>query len=112
VDPKMIFSKNQELVLYSAKVQTHPDSSKIGRSLRKIQNIPPTVVAMNRELICVSQVVYLCGVLCLAFDFAFWQRHHKKPDFGTTKMEKALFVRRNKNQPTWRSSPSQGTCAC
>jgi hypothetical protein len=36
----------------------------------------------------------------------------KKPDFGTPKMEKALFVVRNKNRPLWRSSPSQGPHAC
>jgi hypothetical protein len=36
----------------------------------------------------------------------------KKPDFGTPKMEKALFVVWNKNWPPWRSSPSQGPRAC
>jgi hypothetical protein len=30
----------------------------------------------------------------------------KKPDFGTLKMEKALFMGRNENQPLWRSSSS------
>jgi hypothetical protein len=39
-------------------------------------------------------------------------RPHKKPDFGTPKMEKALFVGWNENQPPWRSSPSQGPHAC
>jgi hypothetical protein len=36
----------------------------------------------------------------------------KKPDFGTPKMTKALFVGQNGNRPPWRSSPSQGTRAC
>jgi hypothetical protein len=63
----MIFSKNYELSLYTAIVQTHPDSSGIGRSLCKIQNIPSKVCTTKRELICASQVVYyLCGVLCPA----------------------------------------------
>jgi hypothetical protein len=42
------FFKNQELALYTAIVQTHPDSNKISRSLRKIQNIPLKVYAMKR----------------------------------------------------------------
>jgi hypothetical protein len=36
----------------------------------------------------------------------------KKPDFGTPKMQKALFVVRIKNWPPWRSSPSQGSRTC
>jgi hypothetical protein len=36
----------------------------------------------------------------------------KKPDFGTPKMAKALFMGRNGNRPPWRSLPSQGTRAC
>jgi hypothetical protein len=44
--------------LFSAKVQNHPASNKIGTSLRKIQNIPPKAAAPKRERICVSQVVY------------------------------------------------------
>jgi hypothetical protein len=36
----------------------------------------------------------------------------KKPNFGTPKMEKALFVVRNKNRPRWCSSPSQGPRVC
>jgi hypothetical protein len=44
-------------------IQNHPGSSKIGRSLPKIQNIPPKAAATKRELIPVSQVFYyLCGV--------------------------------------------------
>jgi hypothetical protein len=68
----MIFSKNQELTLYTATVQTHRGSSGIDRSLRKIQNIPLKGATTKRELISVSEVVYyLSGVLCLAFDFVF-----------------------------------------
>jgi hypothetical protein len=36
----------------------------------------------------------------------------KKPDFGTLKMAKALFVVRNENWHPWRSSPSQGPRTC
>jgi hypothetical protein len=64
--------KKSGACLITAKVQTHLGSSEIDISLRKIQNISTNGAATKRELICVSQVVYyLCGVLCLAFDFAF-----------------------------------------
>jgi hypothetical protein len=35
----------------------------------------------------------------------------KKPDFDTPKMENTLFMRRNENQHSWSSSPSQGPYA-
>jgi hypothetical protein len=69
VDPKMIFFKKLGARHTTAKVQTHPICSRIGRSLRKIQNIPRKVCVSKWELICASQeVYYLYGVLCLAFD--------------------------------------------
>jgi hypothetical protein len=56
------FCKKSRACLITAKVQNHPGSSEIGRSLRKIQNIPKNDAAMKRELICISQMVYyLCG---------------------------------------------------
>jgi hypothetical protein len=68
----MIFSKKTGARLISAKVQTHPGSSEIGRSLRKIQKITLKVCVMKLDLICVSQVVYyLCRVLCSAFHLPF-----------------------------------------
>jgi hypothetical protein len=71
-DLKMIFAKKSGACLITAKVQNHLGSSEIGRSLRKIQTIILKGVVANRELICVSQVVYyLCAVLCPAFGFAF-----------------------------------------
>jgi hypothetical protein len=36
----------------------------------------------------------------------------KNPDFGTSKIENALFVGRNKNWASWRFTPSQGPRAC
>jgi hypothetical protein len=36
----------------------------------------------------------------------------EKPDFGTLKMEKSLFMGRNQNRLLWRSSPSQGPRTC
>jgi hypothetical protein len=93
----MIFFKKSEGSLLSAKVQNHPNSSEIGRSLRKIQYIPPKAATMKQELICVSQVVYyVCGVFFLAFDFVFgscftknrfWPSENGKGTFHWTKQK-------------------------
>jgi hypothetical protein len=70
-DPKIIFAKKSGARLIKAKGQTHPGSSEIGRSLRKIQKINLKVCAMKQELICVSQVVYyLYGGVVPSFSFA------------------------------------------
>jgi hypothetical protein len=87
--------------LISAKVQTHPGSSEIGKSLHKIQKITLKVCPTKRELIYVSQVVYyLCGMLFPAFNFPFYSCLTKKPDVGTPKMKKKLSVGQNKNCPS------------
>jgi hypothetical protein len=44
--------------------------------------------------------------------FMWGRRFTKKHGFGSPKMEKELFVGRNKNQPPWRSLPYQGPHAC
>jgi hypothetical protein len=62
-DPKMFFQKIRSFLI-SAKVQTHPGSIEIGRSLHKIQKMTPKVCVTKRELICVSQVVYIICVEC------------------------------------------------
>jgi hypothetical protein len=36
----MIFAKNQDVDFLALKFKTHPGSNEIGRSSRKIQNIP------------------------------------------------------------------------
>jgi hypothetical protein len=87
------FCKKLGGLRFSTKVQNHPGSSEIGRNLHKIQKIPPKAAATKRELICVSQVVYyLCGVFPQLSISRFGSCFTKKPDFGTPKMEKALFV--------------------
>jgi hypothetical protein len=110
----MIFAKKSGGLLFSAKVQNHLGSSEISRNLHKIQKIPPKAAATKRELICVSQVVYyLCGGVFPSFQFRVSvAASQKKLDFDTPKMEKALFVVRNENQPLWRYSPSQWPRAC
>jgi hypothetical protein len=67
---KKYFCKKSGACIITAKVQTHPDSSEIGTSLRKIQNIPPKVASTKQELIYVSKVVYyLCGGVVASFQF-------------------------------------------
>jgi hypothetical protein len=55
---KMIFLRNQECVLISAKVQTHPASNKKQQELA--QNLKYTIedLRIKKELICISRVVY------------------------------------------------------
>jgi hypothetical protein len=109
---KIIFAKNHfckksGACFIIAKVQTHPGSSKIGKSLRKIKNIPPKVSAMKCELICVSQGdYYLCGMLFPTFYFAFRYPLQKNPVSALQKMEKAHLMGRNENWPPLHSSPS------
>jgi hypothetical protein len=47
VDPKINFAKNHELILLDLKGQTHPGSSEIRMSLRKIQKITLKVYAIK-----------------------------------------------------------------
>jgi hypothetical protein len=54
----MVFAKKLGACLITVEVQTHPSSNKIGRSLRKIQNIPLKVATTKWELICISHVFY------------------------------------------------------
>jgi hypothetical protein len=107
------FFKKSGGLLFSAKVQKDPGSSEIGRNLHKIQKRSPKAAATKRELICVSHVVYyLSGCFSQLSISHFGSCFTKKPDFGTSKMEKGLFMIQNKNRPPWHSSPSQKSRAC
>jgi hypothetical protein len=107
------FCKKSGACHITGKVETHPDSSEIGRSLRKIPNIPPKVSATKRELICVSHVIYYLWGCCVQLSISrFGSRFTKKPHFDTLKIEKALFVGWKKNRPPCCSLPSQKPHAC
>jgi hypothetical protein len=71
-DPNMIFEKKSGACLISAKVQIQPGSSKIGRSLHKIQNIPLKVSQRNESWYMYPRwsIIYV-GVFFAAFDIAF-----------------------------------------
>jgi hypothetical protein len=65
---------------------------------------------MKADMCILGGILFMWGVVP-SFRFRD-SRFTKKPDFGASKMEKALFVGRNKNRLPWRSSPSQGPHAC
>jgi hypothetical protein len=46
---KIDFYKKSGGLHFSAKVQNHPYSNKIGKNLRKIQNIPPKAGQQNKS---------------------------------------------------------------
>jgi hypothetical protein len=56
-------------------------------------------------------LLFMWGVFP-SFQFRVSVAASQNPDFGTPKIEKALFVGRNENRPQWRSSPCQGPHAC
>jgi hypothetical protein len=112
-DPKMIFVKNQELVLLALKCKPTPVPAKLAgdcaNSKIYLQRLPQrndSWYAYPRWSI--IYVGFCAQLSILRFD----SRFTKKPDLGTPKMEKALFMARNQNRPPWRSLPSQGPRAC
>jgi hypothetical protein len=107
------FKKNSEACLITAKVQIQPGSSEIGRSLRKIQNIPPKVSQQNESGYMYPRwsIIYVGCSSQLSIS-RFGSRFTKKPNFGTLKIEKVLFMGENKNRSPWDSLPSQWPRAC
>jgi hypothetical protein len=107
------FCKKSGGLLFSAKVQNHPGSSEIGSNLHKIQK-NTSEGCRNKTR---ADMHILGGLLFMWGVFPSFRFHvsvaasQKKPDFGTLKMEKPLFIVQNKNQPPWGSSLSQGARA-
>jgi hypothetical protein len=59
-----------------------------------------------RADICIpGDLLFIWGVVP-SFRFRISVAASQKTDFGTLKMEKALFVGQNENRSPWRSSPS------
>jgi hypothetical protein len=112
-DPKMIFTKNQEVYFLALKCKTtHVPAKSVGtcekfkKYLRRLRN-------KMRVDMCIPRVSTIYVGCFFQFSISrFGSCFTKKPYFDTLKMEKALFVGRKENQPLWRSFTSQGTCAC
>jgi hypothetical protein len=62
---------------------------------------------MRADMCIPGGLLFMWGVVP-SFSFAVLVAASQKPDFGTPKMETALFMGRNENRYPWRSSPSQG----
>jgi hypothetical protein len=113
VDPKMIFTKNQEVNFLALKCKTAPVPAKLAGACAKFRIYLQRLWQQNESWYpyprCSTIYVGCFFQLSISrFDSCFT----KKPDFGTSKMEKVLFVGRNENRPLWRSSPSQVPRAC
>jgi hypothetical protein len=81
--------------------------------LHTIQKIPLKAIATKKSWYAYPRwsTIYVGCFLQLSIS-RFGSCFTKKPDFGTLKIEKALFIVQNKNRHPWPSSSSQGPCAC
>jgi hypothetical protein len=109
----MIFAKNQEVYFLALKCRTTPVPAKLAATCKKFKKYLWRLPQQNESWYAYPRwsTIYV-GCFFQHSISRFGSCFTKKPDFGTLKMEKALFIVRNKNRPPWRSSPSQGPCAC
>jgi hypothetical protein len=100
-------------LLFSAKVQNHPGSNEIAKTCTKYKKYLRRLPQQNESRYTYPKwsTIYVGCFPQLSIS-RFGSCFTKNPDFGTPKMEKALFVVRNENRPPWRSSLSQGPRAC
>jgi hypothetical protein len=110
---KNVFCKKIGGLLFSAKVQNHHGSIEIGRTCTKFKKYLRRLPQQKESWYAYPRwsTIYV-GCFPQLLISRFGSCFTKKPDFGTPKMEKALFVVRNENWPLWRSSPFQGPRAC
>jgi hypothetical protein len=94
-DPNIIFEKKSEACLITAKVQIQPGSSEIGRSLRKIQNIPPKVSQRNESWYMYPRwsIIYVGWSSQLSIS-RFGSRFIKKTQFWHSENRKGTFHER------------------
>jgi hypothetical protein len=107
VDPKIIFSKNQEVNFLALKCKTAPVPAKPARACKFFGIYLQRLWQRNESWypyprLSTIYVGYFSQLSISRFDSCFT----KNPDFSTPKMEKALFVGWNENRPPWRSSPT------
>jgi hypothetical protein len=112
-DPRMIFAKNQEVYFLALNCKTTPVPAKSARTCTKFKKYLRSLLQQNERWYLYPKwsTIYVGRFPQLSIS-RFGSYFTKKPDFGTPKIEKALFVVWNENRPPWRSSPSQGTRAC
>jgi hypothetical protein len=112
-DPKIIFAKNQEVYFLALKCKTTPVPAKSAGTCIKFKKYLWRLTQQNESWYAYPRwsTIYV-GCFFQLLISRFGSCFTKKPDFGTLKMEKALFMVRNENWPPWRSSPSQRPRAC
>jgi hypothetical protein len=113
VDPKLIFAKNQDLLLLALKSKPTPVPAKSAGDCAQSKNYLRRLPQWNKSWYAYPRwsIIYV-GCFSQLSISRFGSRFTEKPDFRTPKMEKALFVGRNKNRPPWHSMPSQGPRTC
>jgi hypothetical protein len=112
-DPKMIFVKNQELVLLALKCKPTPVPAKSAKDCAKSKIYLRRLPQRNESWYAYLRWYIIYVGCCVQLSILrFGSRFTKKPDLGTPKMEKTLFMARNQNRPLRRSLPSQGPRAC
>jgi hypothetical protein len=112
-DPKIIFAKNQEVYFLALKCKTTPVPAKSAGTCTKFKKYLQRLPQENEIWYAYPRwstiyVGHFPQLSILRFGSCFTKKHN----FGTPKMEKALFVVRNENWLSWRSLPSQGPPAC
>jgi hypothetical protein len=111
--PNIIFAKNQELVLLPLKCKTIPVPAKSAGAFTKSKIYLRVVPQRNESLYVYPRWSIIYAGCCSKLSILrFGSRFTKKPNFGTLKMEKVLFVGQNENQPPRHSSPSHVPRAC
>jgi hypothetical protein len=105
-DQKWFLQKNRELVLLPLKCKLTPVTAKSVGACAKSKIYLWRFPQWNESWYAYPRwsIIYVgcCAQLLISH---FGRRFtHKKPDFGTPKMEKTIFMGRNENQPPWHSS--------
>jgi hypothetical protein len=112
-DPKMIFVKNQELLLLALMCKPTPVSAKSAGDCAKSKIYLWRLSQRNESWYAYPKWSIIYVECCASFQFCVSvAASQKKPDLGTLKMEKTLFMARIQNRSPWRSLPSQGPHAC
>jgi hypothetical protein len=109
----MIFEKNQEVYFLALKCKTTTVPMKSARICTKLKKYLRRLPQQNKSWYTYPRwyTIYVRCFPQLSIS-RFGSCFTKKPDFGTSKMEKALFIVQNENRPPCHSSPSKGARAC
>jgi hypothetical protein len=104
---KIFFAKNQELVLLALKSKhTQVLVKSVAACVKSKKQLQGLRDKTRADMHIPGGLLFMWNVVP-NFPFAILIAASQKSDFGSLKMENALFLGRNKNRPPWSSSPSQ-----